>query len=257
MSSFKRPLIATALVVALAAPWAAATFLPARAGDTAIAPVSATQAAPHTVPTIMVTAQADMRVAPDMATINAGVVTQSTTADAAMQDNRTKMNAVFAALKKAGIAEKDMQSSGITISPQYKYAENMPPEVTGYQASNSVNVILRDMSAIGGVIDALVSQGVNQLNGPTFDVEDKDKALNAARTEAVKKARARAELYADAAGVKIARLQNISEQSMMSPQTPYPMMRMAAMDSAAASTPVAPGEVLLSVSVGMTYEISQ
>ena len=256
MPSMKRPLIATAIVLALATPWAASTYLTARAGDTTIAPPAAT-ATTSTPSTIMVSAQAVVRVAPDIAPINAGVVTQAETADVAMKDNREKMNAVFDALKKAGIADKDMQSSGITIQPQYRYAENQPPVVTGYQASNSVNITLRDMAAIGGVIDALVSQGVNQLNGPNFDVEDKDSALNEARTKAVGKARERAKLYADAAGVKITRLQNLSEQSLMTPQTPYPMMRMAAMDSAAASTPVAPGEVQLSVTVAMTYEISQ
>lgn len=256
MPSMKRPLIATALVLALATPWAASTFLPARAGDTAA--ITAPAATTHNdAATIMVSAQADVRIAPDMATINAGVVTQANTADAAMKDNRAKMSAVFEALKKAGVADKDMQSAGITINPQYHYAENQPPVVTGYQASNTVNVALRDMSAIGSVIDALVSQGVNQLNGPTFDVEDKDTALNEARTKAVAKARERAKLYADAAGVKISRLQNLSEQSMLMPQTPYPMMKMAAMDSAGSATPVAPGEVMLSITIAMTYEISE
>lgn len=253
MPSIKRPLLATAIVLALATPWAASTFLPARAGDTSPAVIAATAS---DAATIIVSAQADVRVAPDIATINAGVVTQADSANAAMQDNRTKMNAVFEALKKAGIADKDMQSAGITINPQYRYVENQPPVVTGYQASNTVNVTLRDMAAVGSVIDALVGQGVNQLNGPTFDVEDKDSALNEARTKAVGKARDRAKLYADAAGVKIARLKNLSEQSMMSPQTPYPMMRMAAMDSAGSATPVAPGEVMLSVTVSMTYEIA-
>ena len=256
MPSIKRPLLVTALVVALATPWAASTYLTARAGDQAVVP-TATTINTTDAATIMVSAQADVRIAPDIATINAGVVTQADTADAAMNDNRAKMNAVFEALKKAGIADKDMQSAGITINPQYRYAENQPPVVTGYQASNTVNVTLRDMTAVGGVIDALVSQGVNQLNGPTFDVEDKDSALNEARTKAVGKARDRAKLYADAAGVKITRLKNLSEQSMMSPQTPYPMMRMAAMDSAGSSTPVAPGEVMLSVTISMTYEIGE
>lgn len=254
MPSLKRPLLATALVLALATPWAASTYMNARAGDNAPATTAAISA---DTATIMVSAQADIRVSPDIATINAGVVTQADSADAAMQDNRNKMTAVFDALKKAGIADKDMQSAGISINPQYRYVENQPPQVTGYQASNSVNVTLRDMAKIGNVIDALISQGVNQLNGPTFDVEDKDSALNEARTQAVAKASARAKLYADAAGVKITRLKNLSEQGMTTPQTPYPMMRMAAMDAAGSTTPVAPGEVMLSVSVAMTYEIEQ
>lgn len=249
MSSLKRPLLAAALVLALATPWVASTYLPVQAGNTS---ATASDAG-----VITVSAEADIRLAPDIATISAGVVTQAASADTAMKDNREKMNAVFAALKKAGIADKDMQSAGITINPQYRYADNQPPQVTGYQASNTVNITLRDMAGIGDAIDALVSQGVNQLNGPNFDVEDKDAALNEARTKAVAKAQARAKLYADAAGVQLSRLKSLSEQGMTMPQTPYPMMRMAAMDGAANATPVAPGEVMLSISVVMVYELEQ
>lgn len=267
MPQLPRPVFITAaLVLALATPMAINAIYSARAGDAAqtapaVAAASLSQQAatlPVTLPgTLMVAAQADVRVTPDMATVNAGVVTQAVTAADAMKENSTKMQAVFAALKKAGIADKDMQSAGINISPQYKYAENMPPVVTGYQASNTVNVMLRDIANIGGVIDALVGQGVNQLNGPTFDVADKDAALDKARTQAVDKARARAQLYAQAAGVKITRLQNLSEQSMMTPPQPHPAMYKMDMAQGSASTPVAAGEVLLSVTVGMTYEISQ
>lgn len=207
------------------------------------------------VATIEVSAQSNISVAPDIALFQAGVVTSNAKAEAAMTENRTKMNAVFEALKKAGIADKDIQSAGITINPQYRYEENQPPAVTGYQASNTVSVKLRDMNKIGDVIDALVGQGVNQLNGPNFDVEDRDAALEKARIDAVAKARARAEAYAAAAGVKILRLLKITEQGEVSPPQPYPMMRMAAMDAASKSTPVAPGEVQLGVSLGLVYEI--
>lgn len=205
--------------------------------------------------TIEVTAEQQTGVAPDIAVFQAGIVTGATTANEAMKDNREKMNKVFAAIKEAGIAGKDVQTAGITINPQYKYEENKPPAVTGYQASNTVTVKLRDMAKIGDVIDALVGQGVNQMNGPDFEVDDRDAALAAARTEAVKKARARAEAYAAAAGVKITRLLSIAEMGDNMPQ-PRPMMRMAMADSASAATPVAPGEVQLGVNLRLVYEVA-
>jgi uncharacterized protein YggE len=222
------------------------------AGDTAMPP----KPKPHARPAVIeIVAEAESRSAPDIATINAGVVSTAETAAAAMSDNRTKMNAVFEALKAAGIEGKDMQSAGISISPQYRYEQNQAPVVTGYQASNSVNVIVRDLAGLGGVIDALVAQGMNQLNGPNFDVENKDEALDRARADAVKKARARAELYASAAGVTLGPLVKISEQVSVN-QPPYPMMRMAAASAEAASTPVAPGEVALGVTVNVTYAVA-
>lgn len=204
--------------------------------------------------TIEVTAEQTVSVAPDIAVFQAGVVTNADTAGAAMSDNRAKMNAVFDAIKKAGIADKDVQTAGITINPQYKYEENNAPKVTGYQASNTVTVTLRDMAKIGDVIDALVGQGVNQMNGPSFQVDDRDAALAEARTAAVKKARARADAYAAAAGVKIARVFSITEAGDSMPQ-PYPMARMA-MAEAKSATPVATGEVELGVNLRIVYEIA-
>lgn len=247
MTLFTRPLLpAVAVTLALLAAGAAV------AGEAA--PVSAHLNADRAV--IEVTAESEARVAPDIALINAGVMTAAPTAAAAMAENRTKMNAVFAALKKAGVADKDIQSAGISINPQYKYEQDQPPVVTGYQASNTVNVVVRDLNGMGGVIDALVAEGMNQLNGPTFDVENKDDALDTARTDAVKKARARAQLYAAAAGVTLGPLVKISEQVSGS-QPPHPVMRMSAMKAADAPTPVAPGEVGLNVAVNVTYAITQ
>lgn len=203
---------------------------------------------------IEVVGESETRVTPDIATINAGVMTSAATAAAAMSENSTKINALFAALKKSGIADKDIQSTGISISPQYNYEQNKAPVVTGYQANNSVNIIVRDLDKLGGIIDALVAQGMNQLNGPTFDVENKDAALDQARTAAVKKARARAELYAAAAGVTLGKLVKLSEQTTTN-QPPYPMMRMAAA-SAETATPVAAGQLGLSVSVNLVYAIT-
>ncbi len=210
----------------------------------------------ETLSTINVSAQVDIKAAPDMATLAAGVVTTAATADGALKENSTRMNAVFAALTKAGIPTKDFQTEGLNISPQYKYVENQAPVVTGYQATNSVNITLRDLNKIGPVIDTLVAQGANQINGPHFGIEDKDALMDKARNEAVKKARRRADIYAGAAGVKVTRLVSLNEQAGFMPQTPYPAIRAMAADMSAASTPVSPGELTLNLSINATYEVT-
>lgn len=208
--------------------------------------------------TIDVSADETVKAAPDMAMISAGVMTNNARADIAMQDNAKKMTAVMAALKAAGIADKDVQTAGISIYPQYRYERDEAPQVTGYQASNTVNVVLRDMKNIGPVLDALVSQGVNQLNGPEFSIEKPDALLDDARAKAVQKARARAEVLAKAAGVKVKRVLSISENASFSPPPMRPMMAKASFSSMdAAPTPVAAGEVGLSVTVNLRYEIEQ
>mgnify|MGYP000874353313 CR=1 FL=1 len=205
-----------------------------------------------------VSASADVKAAPDIAIVSSGVVTIAPTADQAMKDNAAKMNAVFAAVKKAGIADKDVQTSGMSLSPQYTYAENKPPRIVNYQANNNITIKIRDMKNIGPVLDALVAQGANQINGPSFSVDNPDALTDMARKDAVKKAMERAKLYADAAGLKIKRIISMSEAGGYAPQ---PMVMMAArkmemaVADAAAPTPVATGEVAMSVSVNVTYEL--
>lgn len=207
--------------------------------------------------TLTISAESEVKAAPDIATISAGVVTVDLKADVALKQNSVKMNEIFAALKAAGVAEKDMQTSGITLNPQYVYEENKSPKITGYQASNSLSVLIRDLKKIGPVLDTLVSKGSNQINGPNFSIENNDELLDKARREAVTKARKRAELYADAAGMKIKRIMQISESSHMS--APMPMMNFRKMEMMAAdagsSTPVAAGQVNMTANVNIVYEL--
>jgi uncharacterized protein len=207
--------------------------------------------------TLNISATAEVRAVPDTAMISAGVVTQNPTAKAAMQANATRMSAVMDAIKAAGIDAKDIQTTGINLQPQYRYAENQPPVVTSYQASNNVNVRIRKIDGVGPVMDALVAKGANQINGPTFTLANEEAALDQARKEAVARARKRAELYADAAGLRVKRILSISEGSSIAP--PMPMMRAMAMESkqAMADTPVAPGETSLSVTVNMMFELGE
>nr|WP_255696977.1 SIMPL domain-containing protein [Sandaracinobacteroides sayramensis] len=204
--------------------------------------------------TLTLTATSEVQAAPDIASIGAGVVTQAAEAQAALAANSEKMVRVVAALKKAGIAERDIQTSGLNLQPQFRYEQNQPPALTGFQASNRVQVTLRDVRSAGKVIDALVKEGANQIDGPDFRVDNPEPLLDRARTQAVQKARARAELYAAAAGLSVKRITAINEG--FSQPAPMPKGRMVAMEARAdAAPPVAPGEVGLSATVTMEFEL--
>ena len=188
---------------------------------------------------------------PDLAMIQAGVVTQAATAGDAMRQNSTRMATVLAALKRAGVAERDIQTSSIALSPQYRYAQNEPPVITGYQASNQVTVRFRDIAKSGAILDALVKEGANNISGPNLTIDKPEAALDEARTAAVGTARARAELYAKAAGLRVDRILSISESGAM-PAPPRPMMMMRA-EAAADATQVVAGESELRVSLSVRF----
>lgn len=214
-------------------------------------------AVPATQGTLLsVSATAEASRTPDIATISTGVVTQAADANAAMRDNAVQMDRMLAALRAAGIAPRDIQTSGINLNPQYKYAENQPPAIVGYQASNTVNVKVRELAKLGKVLDALVTQGANQINGPSFGIDQPEAALEEARLAAVKKAQAQAQTYARALGLQVKRIVSISEGGASLPR-PVPMMRAMAADAGFKETAVAPGESSVSVSVEMVFELGQ
>ena len=188
---------------------------------------------------------------PDVATIRAGVVTQAETAAAALGQNAQQVTAILAALKRAGIADRDVQTAQISLAPQYRYGENVPPVITGYQASNTVSVRFRDIARSGAILDALVKQGANQIDGPNFMIDQPDAALDEARTDAVRRARARAEVYARAAGMSVDRIVSISEGNGPGPVPPMPMMMVRAERSA--DTKIVPGEQDVGVTVTVRF----
>lgn len=204
--------------------------------------------------TLTVTAEGKVTRAPDLAEVSGGVVTMAPTAAAAMRENAERMTAVVAAVRKAGVADRDIQTTGLTLAPQYKYDNNQPPVLTGYQATNTISVRVRKIAETGKLLDTLVGVGANQINGPTFRVEAADAALDEARVAAVGTARARAELYAKAAGMRVKRIASIAESPGFDPG-PRPMMMRASKMEDAASSPVAPGEVALTVNVTMVFEL--
>lgn len=205
--------------------------------------------------TLSVVAEGRSLRTPDVAELSGGVVTTAPTAAAAMAENAQRMSRVVAAIRQAGIAERDIQTAGLSLQPQYRYAQNQPPVLTGYQASNTVNLRVRKLDDTGRLLDALVKVGANQINGPTFRVDDDEAARDEARRAAVTTARKRAALYAEAAGVRVRRIVAISENTVYEPGPPRPMMMQASRAKAEADTPVAPGEVALTVTVNMTFEI--
>jgi uncharacterized protein len=203
-----------------------------------------------------VTARGEVRRVPDVAVISAGVVTQSADAGTAMRDNAARIARVVAALKKAGIADKDIATSSISLSPQYRYNNNEPPVITGYQANNQLTIRFRDIGKSGAIIDALVKEGANQVNGPSMEIDKPEAALDEARIMATKAARARADLYASALGLKVKRVVSLSEQDGGSPQ-PMPMMmaRAAMADGGEAKTAVMAGEQGIGVTVSVVFEL--
>ena len=205
---------------------------------------------------LSISATAESRRVPDVATISTGVVTQAADANAAMRANAVQMDKVMAAIRAAGIAERDVQTSGINLNPQYRYAENQPPTITGYQANNTVNVKVRDLSKLGKVLDAFVASGANQVNGPSFEVDKPEEAYDEARLAALQKAQARAKTYADALGLRVRRIVSISEGGASIPR-PMPMMRAMAADAAVKETAVSPGETSLSVNIDVVFELGR
>lgn len=238
----------------------AAVFVPAILGGglaltAAPAMAQSADAAFHAT-TFSLSASGESSVAPDMATISLGVQTDAPTAAEALKANSVRMNQVMAALRKAGIAERDIQTSGLNVNPQYIYEQNQPPKLNGYQVSNQVTVTVRDLARLGQAVDATVTAGANTVGGVTFGLQNPQVAEDAARLDAVKALQAKADLYARATGYKIVRLINLGEGGGYTPAPPMPVFAMAKREMAD-STPVASGELKVRIDVSATYEVAR
>jgi len=201
-----------------------------------------------------VTATGEVTRVPDVAIISAGVVSRAPTATAALQDSANRMGQVLAALKRAGVEDRDIQTSNVSLNPEYRYVENQPPQLVGYTASNTVTVRFRDVRNSGKILDALVAQGSNQINGPTLSVDKPESALDEARNKAIAIGRARAELYARSLGLRVVRVVSVNESGGSYP-VPPPMPMYARADMAQAKTSIEPGEQKLQVNLAMTFEL--
>ena len=221
------------------------------AGTLLAAPALAQTALPAA---ISVTGEATVSAAPDLAQIEAGVTSEAKTAREASEANNAAMGKVLQALKGAGIAEKDFQTSRLSLQPQS--APNRPggfSAIAGYRASNRVTIRLRDVTKLANVIDTLVGAGANDIGGINFMVSNASKLLDEAREQAVADARRKAEIYAKAAGVMLGAPLSISEEGNAAP-VPYRKM---AVGMAVAAAPVAQGEETLQVTVSVSWAIKQ
>ena len=204
-------------------------------------------------PTISVTGEAQISVPPDLAQIDAGVTTEAKTAKDAADANNAAMGKVLLALKGAGLAEKDYQTSRLSLQPQsaQNRVSGNAPQIVGYHASNRITVKLRDVSKIAGIIDIVTAAGANDIGGINFMVSASSKLLDDARAQALADARRKAEIYAKAAGVTLGSPLSIAEDGSDGP----PVMYRRAAATMAAGVPIAQGEETLRVSVSVTWAI--
>lgn len=205
--------------------------------------------------TLNLTAEGEAKLPPDMATLTLGVTTTAPTAAEAFAENGSQMVKVMAAVKAAGLSGPDVQTSQISLSPQYVYEQNQPPKLTGYQASNQVNVTERDLTKLGRLVDAVTGAGATNVGEISFGLANPVSAENEARVRAVKALEDKARLYADAAGYHVGRLVNLTEGGGYEPGPPRPMMALAA--RAAPETPVATGELDIKIQVSGSFELAK
>ena len=237
------------MIFAFAAAGLAVSFSSATGAQTATYPT------PFEGTRLDIVATGESRQTPDIAVINAGVVTQAPTASAALADNNRRMQAIFRALDGAGIAERDIQTASINLNARYDYTNRSEPRLLGYTATNQLTIRFREIDRAGAIIDALVAQGVNQINGPSLQIDSPDAALDDARRDAIRIAQERANLYASAAGMRVVRIVEISEAGAARPPVMMARGTMAMDASAESSLQIAPGEQRLTASVSVTFEL--
>ena len=203
---------------------------------------------------ITMTGRGLVKAAPDIARISTGVVSEADTAGAALKANTAAMSKVVAELKASGIDAKDIQTARFAVNPRHqRNRDGREPKIIGYRVTNSVRITVRDLKALGGILDKVVSLGSNQIDGIAFDIDEPRKLQDEARRRAVKDAKAKAELYAEAADVDLGDILSISEGAVMQPRRPV-MARMA-MEAKSADVPIEPGEQAIEVRVSMSWEI--
>jgi len=199
-----------------------------------------------------VTATGEVTRVPDLAIISAGVQTRAATASAALQQAAARMTRVRAALKAAGIADRDIQTSSINLNPDYRYENGQPPKLAGYAASNQLTIRFRDIANAGKIIDALVAEGANSISGPSLTIDKPETAMDEARLKAIAAGRARAETYARALGMRVVRLVALSENGG---GYPGPRVMMQAVERDSSATSIEAGEQAVTANLAMTFEL--
>jgi len=226
-----------------------ATGVPARAQPAA---------GPPWMPSITVEGSGEVRAKPDMATTTVGVVDQAATAGEALQANNQKSEALLRTLQESGVREQDLQTTGLSVAPNYSYDRSgkAPPRIVGYTVSNQVTAKVRDLASLGELLDKVVQAGANQIQGVSFSASDPEKYLEEARLKAVHDAQRRAASYAKALGATLKLPPMLREQNAAGPQ-PVFFAREALAAGAAAAVPVAPGQQIFTARVVLTYRIGE
>ena len=208
-------------------------------------------------PVIELSVYEEVEAKPDVVTIGAGVTTDAPTAVAALRDNSLAMRRVIERIKAAGVAERDIQTSGLNLSARYDYEERTRRQVfRAYQARDTVSVKFRDVQTVGPILDALVAAGASDINGPDFSVEDDERYKAAARRNAMERAKRQALEYARGAGYSNAKLLRVSEAltGRARPESGEIIVT-AARIGGASSPPIEPGVIGTGVTVSVTYEM--
>ena len=231
----KAPFIAVALLIALAAPAAAQV----------------------TPPTLNANGEGIENAAPDIAIVTLGVLTQADTARAALDGNNAEMDKVIQSVRGESIADKDISTNGFSIGPVYAQDPTprpdgtlQPPKIVGYQVSNQLRVVIRDLDKAGTVLDKAVTAGANQAASINFDIDDRKAIVDKATTVAIAEATRKAELMAEAAGVRLVRILNIS----VGEGGGMPRYDMAM--SAKAAVPIMGGELAVTANASISWEIA-
>lgn len=215
----------------------------------------------ETAPVVTLNVTETVEAAPDVATVSTGVETRALTAKQAMSDNADKMTNLISALTKAGIARRDIQTTGLRLSAQYDYngrnadGSQSPPKFIGYEAANQLNVTQRNVAKLGDLLDRMVAAGATSINGPNFSIEDPSPLQVQARTAALKTAKSQADFYAQQAGFRSARLVSITENNSGG-------LRPMQMDSISVtamkrSTPIEPGQISAAVTLTVQYALEK
>ena len=240
-------------------------YLPLIAAAMVLPHAATAQEARQPAPRIVVVGEGEAAVAPDLAIVTLSVLRESDTARAALDQANAAAAEVIAAMKEAGIEARDLQTGGLQINPRYVYPQNggsqngdeAQPRIVAYQVTNTLTVRVRDIAKVGEIVDRAVTLGVNQGGGISFTNDDPSAARTEARRLAVVDAIARARTLAEAAGVGLGQIIEMSEQSFIQPPMPMVASRAYRMEAQADAVPVEAGENVYRVQINATFELKQ
>ena len=229
-------------------------------------PVAMAQDALVPVPTLTLSGHGEAFVSPDQAVVTSGVVTSAPTARDALAANTRDMASLVDLIRSFGVEDRDIQTSGFSVSPEYVYSNEpnsngyqKPPKIVSYRVSNNVTVRVRDLEDLGAILDGMVAEGANAIDGVQFSVGETGKLLDEARRKAFADAKRKADIYAASAGIELGRILTMSEGGGYQPPQPYMMKETMAMDAmaGAAPVPVQAGELTFSIDVNVQWELLQ